>query len=323
VHATALRAEDNGVQVSARDISAQRIGKLTFLREGPLLPLKDRLAVRALLTAAGVDAPSGEEAVAAAQYLQKLEDLAAQVGGSAPLPPPPSSQHVAALRAFKGNELLQQLLGNSARLKLDADNWRRLAQLKQQRLDQWERAQRLAAHASASGMAEDAVAELRVIGAERRLLVEPDPLVPLVARLVEELRGAVNTAHAAHEDAVGAAQAELASDVEWVALTGEERARIANRHRLDGAPAPDVATPEALLRTLDQQSLTSWSDRIAAVAARLQDARAEAVKLRAPKAVRVTAPHATFVKDGEINEYVEKLRELLKRAVAEHGSVII
>ncbi len=323
VHTSALRAEENGAPVSARDISAQRLGKLTFLREGPAMPLKDRLAVRALLTAAGVDVAAGEEAVAAAQYLKKLEDLAAQAGGSAPLPPPPAAPHVAALRAFKGNELLQQILNNAAQLKLDADKWQRLAELKQQRLDEFARAQRLAAHAAAGGLACDALAELEVIGTERRLLVEPDPLTPLLTTLVDTLRAALNKAHTAHEEAVRAAHSELAADAAWTALDAQERASLAARHRIDTATPPDVASADVLLRALDQQSLASWDDRTAAVAGRLQDARAEAVKLRAPKAVRVAAPRATISSEPEIDLYLEKLRVLLSEAYQEHGSVII
>lgn len=318
-----LRAEENGAPVAAKDISAQRIGKLTFLREGERVTLKDRLAVRALLTSAGVQVANGEEAVAAVQYLQLLEDTARQAGGPAPLPPTPAIQHVVDLRGYRGNELLRQLLDNQSRLKQNAAEWQRLAQLKQTRSDELVKAQRLSEHAAPGDLAPDARTELDVIRSERRLLVEPNPLTSVVSALSDELRRAVNEAHERYASTVQEARKGLSQDDVWDALTSEEQQELLLRFRLQEDEAPDVATTDALLRTLDQQSLSSWDDRIAAVMSRADKAREAAVQSRLPKAVRVPIPSATLTTDAEVSAYVEKLRLLLEERLRAHGSLLI
>ncbi len=318
-----LRAEENGAPVLAKDISAQRIGKLTFVREGVTISLKDRLAVRALLTGVGIAVSNGEEAVAAAQYLQKLEDLANQAGGPAPLPPRPDLQHVLDLRGHKGNDLLRKLLDGQDVLKKNAEDWRRLVQLKQSRLDELSKVERLAEHAAKAGLAEGAHHELDAIRTDRRLLVEPDPLGPVVSVLGQELRSALSEAYDRYQGALRDALERLSEDEAWRALSEDEQADLLRSFRLQEDQAPDVATTEALLRTFDQQSLSSWDDRIAAVNSRAESARAAAVQVRTPKAVRVQAPHRTLSNEAQVAAYVDELRTLLVEQLRAHGSILI
>jgi hypothetical protein len=319
----ALRAEENGAPVLAKDISAQRIGKLTFVREGTTISLKDRLAVRALLTGMGITVSNGEEAVAAAQYLQKLEDLANQAGGQPPLPPRPELQHLHDLRGHKGNELLRRLLDEQDVLKKNAEDWRRLADLRQSRLDELSKVERLAEHAAKAGLAEQARQELDAIRADRRLLTEPNPFGPVASVLGQDLRSALSQAYDRYRGALGDALERLSEDEAWRALSEEEQADLLRRSRLQVDQAPDVATADALLRALDQQPLSSWDDRIAAVTSRAEDARAAAVQARTPKAVRVQAPHKTLTTEAEVTAYVDELRALLVEQLRAHGSVLI
>jgi hypothetical protein len=318
-----LRAEENGAPVLAKDISAQRIGKLLFLPEGENLPLKDRLAVRALLSGAGVNVSNGEEAVAAVQYLQKLEDLARQAGGPAPLPSVPDIQHLVDLRGYKGNELLRRLLDSQTTLKQNAAEWRRLAELRQARADELVKAQRLVEHAASGEFGNDARAELDAVRSDRRLLVEPNPLAPVLSALSDALRLALNSVYERYSTALRLARKGLADEEAWQSLTAEEQQELLQRFRLQDVDAPDVSTLDALLRTLDQQSLSSWDDRIAAVMSRAEKAREAAVQSRIPKAVRVQVPSATITSEAELAAYVEKLSVLLEEQLNAHGSLLI
>lgn len=319
----ALRAEENGAPVLAKDISAQRIGKLLFLREGETLSTQERLAVRALLVSAGIQVTPGEEAVAAAQYLQKAEDLARQAGGPLPLPPPPDHQFLQGLLGYKGNELLRRLLESQAQLKQDLESWQRLGQLKQSRLEELAKAERLATHASTAGSGEDARAQLDVIRAERRLLAEPNPLTPVIGTLSQELRDALTHAVDRYSGVLKDALSELTQDDAWQGLADGEQTDLLARFRLQDDTAPDVSTTDALLRTLDTQSLARWEDRIEAVRSRMGSARAAAVQARMPRAVRVQAPTATLTSEDDVGAYLDKLRSLLVEELQAHGSVLI
>ena len=131
-------------------------------------------------------------------------------------------------------------------------------------------------------MNEEVGPELDTILARRSVLVEPNPVAPLAKKLADALRRELTTLHRALENAIGTADSALAADPDWSALDSANQEEIRRRYGLS-APAPlDIATDEALLRTLDGTPLIAWRAEIDAAPKRTADALAAARSATAP-----------------------------------------
>lgn len=318
-----ITAEDSGAPVTARDINPTRIGKLTFRREDATVTLETRMAVRQVLTKAGIPYENNEEAVACALLLQTLGTLAIGAGGEPPLPPTPSRAHLDVLRARKGNDLLVAVANQRETLLQDYADWSARAKLRQPRLDAYGNAKRLATYCEDVEAAAPVLTQLGAILSDRLLLADPDPVPPVTQAMSHVLRGEVdrNLQRLAH--GLSAVMNDLDADLNWGELTSDQRLEILRRHELVSAAEPDLSTTASLLVQLNQRPLSSWDDRIQALPARLEAAREAAAKIFEPKAVKFSLPKATLRSEEDVVSYVSGLRDALSAACAEHGSIIV
>ena len=267
-----------------------------------------RIGVRGLLTAVGLPYKNNEEAAAVPQLLQKLQDLADDAGGPAPLPARPDTSLVDDLLGKHGNEqfvavyeardaLSERLqclaLGQGAKGEPDSPRWQVL--------------QRLLTHADNRPVAYQVRPQAQAILTNRSLLADPDPVKPLVAELSADLRAAAPAGpRPAGRMRATASWTRSRNTDEWRKLSDEQWEKIFHANGLGPVEPLAVGTEEQLLATLDAKPLTTWEDWILAIPARIVKAREQAAKLLEPKAVRVYPKAATLHTTAEVDAYLAR-----------------
>ncbi|MDP9363680.1 MAG: BREX system P-loop protein BrxC [Chloroflexota bacterium] len=346
-----VRASHNGKARSPKDLIPGQIGQTEFAREATVLTTPQRLAVRGLLSRmlGGLATGVGDEA-AAQKFLGDLVSLAEKAGGETPLPARPKTDDVAALRLQQGNGLLHGMFERKDDLERWHREWTELAGRVASRLARWERLRALLVHAEPlAELHADVHAQAEGIRLHRTLLAAPDPVPPLVARLTDALRAALNGAREREDQAQRAQDALLQETPEGKALSPEDWRVIYARQGVGPVAALDLSNDEKLLAELQRAPLRTRDDRIAALPAKFEAARLAAATLIAertpppppppsdPKGedpmplppprvrtpIRVKPPSDTLRTPDEVETYVARLRSLLLERVRDGDTVMI
>jgi len=318
-----LRAARGGQPQNATAISRAQIGQTDFFSEGVTVTTTQRVGIRGLCQQVGLPCKAGEEALAAPELLKRLADLAAEAGGSPPLPAPPNSDHLGHLRALGGNEQLVEVYNQRDRLLADYRQWSEARGKREQRLLAWRRLQELLRHADGLPVVGELQPQLEAIERQRSLLSDPDPLAPLTARLLDALRAALQEAAQRYGDAHRQALSELEQAAEWERLDAEQRRQILAAQNLDQRPTVRTGSDEELLATLEATPLMTWETRLAALPERVARAREAAARLLEPRAVPLTLPKRTLKSREELEQYLDEVRALIQARLDEGNPVIV
>ena len=89
-----LRATANGVALHPPRLDQAKVPSTDFRAESATIDARQRLKLRSLFRSAGIDCKPNEEAAAAGRLLGRLEELARDAGGDAPLPERPDTRHL-------------------------------------------------------------------------------------------------------------------------------------------------------------------------------------------------------------------------------------
>jgi hypothetical protein len=320
--AEVLGAKTDGVPTTAKQLTLPKIGVTTFTVESSRVPsVEERAAFRAICQLVGVGCKSGEEAATSSALLHVLIDLGRAAGGPAPLPEPPATIDLEEQHANSGNERVIELAAMSD-LKSGVQRWLTLRDAAAARTAAWQLAQRLVAHGDPMDDANAAAEQLAAIEAERSLLNEPDPLVPVLQALAAALRDALTKAR----DAVATTRAEARSTIAaaegWSSLAEPDRDQILRNNDLLDPPILAVGSDEELLASLDRQSLSGWASQLRAVSAALEDALLELARRTEPEARRVRLPSATLKTSEDVDAYVTDVRNTLE-AELDSGPIVV
>ncbi len=318
-----VRATRNGRLISVKEISQSLLPSLEFYSEGVTVTALQRIQVRKLITDVGLPVKSGEEAEAIPLVLKRLCELADEAGGDSPLPRPPATHLVEQLQAMGGNEQFVAVAEHRDELLQSYQEWTRARTLIEQRLPRWTVLQCLSAYAESLPVAAEVAPQIEIIYQERTLLVDPDPLPPLIQRLSDALRQAVQEARARLATERERELSALAASDEWQELPESERQEILSANSLESVPDLRVGTETELLTTLEASPLSSWENRIAALPGWVGRAREEAARRLVPQAVRVQLPHATLKTAADVEAYLEALRAEIMKHVDDGKPVIL
>lgn len=319
-----IRATQDGKDLAGpKELPQTQIGKVTLYKEDEPPTVGQRLAVKGLLTAAGIAYEVGQEGAQIPALLQRLKDLAARAGGPPPLPEAPGSDHLDALLALGGNQRFRAVADDYDRLSHDLDRWRAADQQREKRETEWQNVQRLLRHAEGLAVADAVAPAVTAVRDGRQLLDDPDPIAPVLDDITNALRSEV----AQRAEQLAAAQREAVAELEawdqWNKLDDKDREAIVVEAKLLAGEPPDVATEAALLEALDAAPLSAWQDRIAFVASRRDQARQRAAKQLEPESVTVTPPSATIKTDKDLDDYVTALRARVQPHIDADKTVII
>ncbi|MEJ7784913.1 MAG: hypothetical protein WKF96_08925, partial [Solirubrobacteraceae bacterium] len=319
-----IRATQNGQPVGgAKELPRTQIGKAILSKQDDPPSTTERLAVRGLLAKAGVPYTPGQEGAAISGLLQHLVELAQHAGGAAPLPAPPSTAHLTDLSALAGNEQFRAVAAAEQKLLDDLADWTKAGERRFAREVAWATLDRLLAHADGLAAADEATTQRKAILDSRLLLADPDPIAPLITKLGEALRVAVEASAQEAQAARTAAITELEASDEWQSLDPAARESLLVGAALNPIATPAVTTHHDLLQALDSVSLPSWRERCHALPAKAAAVRAAAAKRLEPKSVAVKFPTATIKTAPDVESYLAQLREILMRHVDDDETVIL
>ena len=319
-----LRAAQDGKDLAGpKELPPTQIGKVILYKEDEPPTIGQRLAVKGLLTAAGIAYEASQEGAQIPALLQRLKDLAARAGGPPPLPEPPTTDHLDALLVLGGNQRFRTVADDHDRLSQDLERWRAADQRREKRELEWHNLQRLLRHANGLSTANHVEPVAVAIREGRQLLDEPDPVKPLFDELTKALRTEVARLAGRLETSRRDAVAELEAWEEWSRLDPADRRPILADAKLAPVDPPDIASDVKLLEILDASPLSAWQDRIGLVPGRRDQARQRAAKQLEPESVSVTLPPVTIKTSDDLEAYVDVVRARIKPYIDADKTVII
>lgn len=326
-----ISASRSGAPAQAKGMQQGQLGTVDFRGEVPV-QVKQRIEVRKLLGDMGIQARSNEETAAIQIMFRRMQELAVAAGGSAPLPERPSTAALAALQAQSGNQQLLAVHEARATLLADYQAWKRAGELSAQRLPRWERLQQLLGHANGLAAVQEVEAQAQAIRTNRALLVEPDPLPPLLEKVASALRTEMQDAQRRFAEARAREVASIEGSDEWQRLAAEPgrlgepkniRQRLLDEHGLGEITLPPLGTDADLLLALESTRLAQWDDRIAALPARAAQVRARIAGMLEPAAVSLRPRPATLRTPGDVEAYLGRLRSDIMKSIEAGNPVII
>ena len=332
-HAGHLRATQNGGLMRPGKLTQAAVKRAVFQPEQVVLTVTQLLGIRRLLTRSGISVTKGAEQQGVVELLQHTRGLAERAAGDPPLPARPGSALLDDLAHQTGNEQLRAVYQNVAELDRLREEWTALAERREDREPGWNLANELRRHAEGLPVLQEVAPELDAIRSERRFLEETDHVAPQIAKLAGALRNELTRLHAALAEAIREAEAELAADPDWAQLDAGQQDGIRRAHDLVASAPPDLSTEKALLRSLNDRSLSGWRDAADAVPTRVEraldavrehtrpdDPPAPPDQPREPTTIRLR--RATLADEAAVREWVRKTETALLDGVR-NGPVIL
>ena len=306
-----LRATLNGQPVQAQTLPQNQAGVASYYVDVPPINVQQKLALKALFQKGGVTLENGKEPEAAAQFLQKLLEVADAAGGAAPRPPSPDIQDVRALQMLSGNAQLLKIHEQKDDLSAKFAAWKKNADGIAKRWPSWERLLDFQRFANSLPEADACARSVAAITEGRTLLSDPDPVPELTKQLATALRTALTKLQTDLGNAFQTGDEKLAASQVWNRLNDEQRATLAVTFQLTPPIAETFGTDEEILAALRARSLADRRNLLDAVPQRFSRVLDEASRLVEPKAQRVVLPGATIRSTSELDrlQVEEKLKE--------------
>lgn len=320
-----IRAQnEHGQSLDPRTIERKNIGKIMFKVEATTISTGQRIEIRKTLQRAGVNTKPGEELSKIPTYLDIMKRLAERAGGEEPKPVPPSTEFIQEICMATGNEQLLAIYNRREELNNSFDTWMTTANAIEQRWPAWIMTKKLLKHAETIPEYEVIATQIKLIEQQRQLLIDPDPVEPILAGLVQVLRLELNRLYNEYKEAYNQGMESLSNDSNWNQLELEQREQLLARHYLqdDDDPVVEVKNREKVLCTLERLPIKSFHDRIAALPARFSKVLEDAAKILEPEVKPVYIPRRTLKTEAELDVWVNEIKAKLKTAIAK-GPIMI
>lgn len=322
--ANVIRASKNAQPVAVNGLAQSQIGVLDFEAEDVAVTTTQRITIRGFLGDMGFGpVKSGEKVQTTLRCLRRLQELATEAAGEAPLPSKLATETIDALQARQGNALLAGLYEARDELKEFHAACTQRKALMAERMPKWTLLKRLLEQAGELPIARHIRQQADAIVEQRSLLTDPDPVTPLLAQLTDSLRAEVHGAKKKVDAARDREVKSLANTPEWDALSDAVWEQILHEQGLGPIPEPDLSTDQALLQALVARPLHVWDSEAAAMPTRLQKAREAAAKKLNPQVKRVTPPSATLKTRAEVDAYLDQLRAQIMQYIEQDQPVIL
>jgi len=303
------------------NINQAKIGNASFKKEVHTLSASDKIKLRGLYQNAGISCKPGEEFLHSNTFLNKLKELASNIGGDAPKPEPINIQFLKDIENLDGNERLVRILEEQEDLKAKNTDWSKKADIISKREPQWNLLADLANHAD--GDMERLKAEIEAIRENRLLLMEPKPIHPKLIELTDRLKEALNKLKERYISLYDAMMATLQANEYFNKLAQEQKRSILAKHQLLAKPEIKTLDAHGLLMQLQKASLYTWDTKIAALPGQFQSALEDAIKLSAPQAQTFSLPRTTISSQADIDAYVANIKKQLEVLLKNASSIIL
>jgi hypothetical protein len=317
-----IKASNKGQPVAASQLQANNIPGTLFRSETAIVTAEHRIAVRKLLIGCGIQCVAGEEAIRAPKLITAITTLAEEAGGLPPMPQKAGTDYLDDLESLSGNDLVLEIYNNRDKLAADHKAWKAAADAAVVRLPKWDQLVTLVGHAKTLPEYKSLSEETQAIKTQRSLLADPDLVTPLIQKSGTDLRTAIKAARQKHLDAYDEKIGDLLANPSWQKLRIAKQDDIRERHGLVELPELRIGTDGELLAELAVNSLPSWEDKTAAVATRVAQALLDAERELEPKAKSYLLPKATVRNAGELETYLDGVREKVLKIIQD-GPVVL
>lgn len=219
-----VEAKLNGTTQGSKTLTSQKMGTVRFAAEEEPLTNPEAISLQGLVQTLDPTTKTvtrEQLPVYVSHLLKQAVQDAARAGGEAPLPVPPSAAMVNDLGQRTGNNQLKETRAVRAELRTVVQEWRAARTEIERRQPRWKQLQDLLAHATTLSALDGVRAQVEAIRDNRSLLVNPDPVLPLITQVADALRAALRTAHADTERARLREVATLETTPEWGKLPDE------------------------------------------------------------------------------------------------------
>lgn len=308
--------------VDAKSLDRAKLTQASFQRESVTITPPQLIKIRTLFSAVGVPCQPKEELTKVPVLLTKLREQASRAGGQAPAPEVPKLTSVEAIEAQTGNAQLLELFTRNDELVGLSKAWTKTADDIAKRLPVWSKLKELLRHAKGLGPYATLKAEVDAIEMQRSLLVDPDPVRPVLDKTVDLLRHALNAKLEVFHQTFEQQLAQLEADTDWNKLDDSQRAQLSSKHNLTAPGTVQLGTPEQLQDALDDCDLDHWVSKTQALSSRFEAARHAAVQLLKPNVIHVALPKRTLNDEAELTEWLSEVEALLN-AKLKHGPVAL
>lgn len=323
LHATGhIRATHKGMTLSQGQLDQAKISVTDFRAETATINAKERIKLRKLFHAAGVDCKPNEETAKAPVFLARLAELADHAGGDPPMPYKPAISHLDTLRGFGGIEQLVEILNQHDTLDQQLKDWGKLAELAGKRKPAWGTLCTLLKHADAIPEADELGKQADAVKSERRLLDPSDPVPDIRKVAADALRAAATAAHGAYKKTYNEEMAILAASENWKRLRDDQRNRILLEEGIDKLPALSVGSEADLIRSLEETPLPAWKTKTDALLQQFARAAMAAARLLEPKTQRVHLTSGMLKTESDVKGWLaDAEKDLLVKL--KNGPVVV
>jgi hypothetical protein len=317
-----LRATLNNQPVQVLALPQNQVGTASFYVDVPPLNVAQRLDLKALFQKAGVTTQNGKESEAAALFLTNLLALAESAGGAAPRPENPDTSAIKALQMMSGNARLLELHLQKDTLTASLTAWKKTGEAIAKRWPAWERLSTFQQFASGLPEASDCTVSMAAISTARGLLSDPDPIPELTKNLTAALRLALTQLQSDLGSAFAAGQERLTASTSWQKICDDPAATATLTLPLAPPPAESFSSDDDILTALRTRTLSDRRNLLDAVPQRFNLALEEATRRMEPKAQRVTLPGGTITSPGELDLWIQQVRQMVESKL-QQGPVIL
>jgi hypothetical protein len=305
----------NGQAVPLGQLDQNKIAKTEFRSEQSRLSVTDRLALRKLFQAVGVECKSNEEALRAPDFINALLALARSAGGDAPLPLAPTTTDIEDVQRKSGNDQLAAIKDKAQDWTAKITTWIATRDAISQRRPVWEIVEKLSRQAAALPAAAPHLEQVNAIREHRQLLEGSNPAGTVRVALAGVLRTELQKALAAHDAAFATAMKSLGENAQWAKLKTEDQSGILAGLGLVAATKPDVSNDEALASALDAKPLSVIQSETDAISGRVNLAIEKAAKLLEPTVQTIALERTTLRTEADVDAWLDRQKEKLTEAV--------
>ncbi len=314
--------DENGRVIDPKDLERRAIGKSIFKVESTTVSTPQRIQIRKVFQKANIIATSGQESESVKQFLQFIQELASRAGGEEPKPSNPDISFINDIRLASGNEQLITIYNLKDTLIEAIDSWSDIAKKIELKWTNWERLLEIINCAGEVAIVHEVIPQIDAIKHQRRLLLEPDLIQPLIATLENALRSELTNLAGQYELEFLEELKKLESDASWNEIERETRDDIIFSCGIVRLEPLSVATFDELVRTLKKHPISSWNDKINALKERFLKAREMAAKELEPKTQTISLPKRTLKSTEDIEDWISEVSGLLSESISK-GPIVL
>jgi hypothetical protein len=302
--------------IDSKQLERRDIPKILFKIETVTISAVQRIKIREPLTKAGVPFKPNEELAAIPGFIEKLRQLRDTAGGEPPLPALPDGTIIDDIRAKNGNEQLLFVYENTDTLCALIDVWTKTAAKIEKRLPAWKLFDRLITLSTGLDIA-DIAGQHDAITANRQLLANPDGVEPLLAELTQKLRDELNRRSAEYDAAYQEGLSRLETDAAWNRLEPEQKHDYLRDYQLleKSKPVIDVASPDAILASLEKTTISALRDRVDSLPSRFDKVLSGTAKFFEPKVQEVPVRQKTIKTEEDLDVWLAETRKTVLDAL--------